>query len=161
MPEIVSGQTTVFKQTTAQLGWTKVTSYDDYALRIVTGSVSTGGSVNFTTVCSTQTPTGTVSVSNTTGSTTLTINDIPSHTHSYIKHNPVGATAAGGNGTYNYPISRTLTRTIENPYTTPSGGGSGGSHSHPLLLDSANSTFTGTSISLAVKYVDVILARRD
>ena len=160
MPEIFSGQTTVFKQTTAQLGWTKVTSYDDYALRIVTGSVSTGGSVNFTTVCSTQTPAGTVSVSNTTGSTTLTVTDLPSHTHSYIKHNPVGASAAGGNGTYNYPISRTLTRTISEPYTA-SGGGSGGSHSHPLLLDSANSTFTGTSISLAVKYVDVILARRD
>ena len=72
----------------------------------------------------------------------------------------MGASAAGGNGTYNYPISRTLTRTISEPYTA-SGGGSGGSHSHPLLLDSANSTFTGTSISLAVKYVDVILARRD
>jgi len=42
-----AGTVMLFKQTAAPTGWTKITSSDDAALRIVSGTVSTGGSVAF------------------------------------------------------------------------------------------------------------------
>lgn len=47
---IASGTRMLFQQTAAPTGWTKVTSgVDDKALRVVSGSVSSGGSVAFST----------------------------------------------------------------------------------------------------------------
>jgi coproporphyrinogen III oxidase len=73
-----------FQQTAAPTGWTKDTTagLDNSAMRIVTGSVVNGGSVNFTTAFASQTPTGSVSittVSGSAGATTLTTPQIPSH----------------------------------------------------------------------------------
>jgi hypothetical protein len=45
--EFAAGTALLFQQTAAPTGWTKVTSYNDYALRIVSGTASTGGSVAF------------------------------------------------------------------------------------------------------------------
>jgi len=63
------GTRMIFAQNTAPTGWTKDTSnYNNHALRIVTGTGGvTGGSVDFTTAFASQTPTGTVSVSASTG----------------------------------------------------------------------------------------------
>ena len=44
-----SGTSMLFQQTSAPTGWTKQTTHNDKALRIVTGSVGTGGSVAFST----------------------------------------------------------------------------------------------------------------
>ena len=44
-----SGTSMLFQQTAAPTGWTKQTTHNDKALRIVTGSVGTGGSVAFST----------------------------------------------------------------------------------------------------------------
>jgi len=52
------GATMVFVQTTAPTGWTKDTSADDYTLRGVSGSVSSGGSVNFTTALTSRSLSG-------------------------------------------------------------------------------------------------------
>ena len=60
----------LFVQTAAPTGWTKSTTHDNKALRVVSGSVTTGGTQNFTAVLN-----GTV------GATTLTIAQMPSHTH--------------------------------------------------------------------------------
>lgn len=58
----------IFAQTTAPTGWTKDTlNYDQHALRVVTGTASPGGTVDFTTAFASQTPTGNVSVSASTG----------------------------------------------------------------------------------------------
>ena len=46
------GSTMVFVQAAAPTGWTQVTTYNDYALRIVSGATGTGGSVNFSSVFS-------------------------------------------------------------------------------------------------------------
>jgi hypothetical protein len=63
-----SGTRMIFAQTTAPTGWTKdTTNYNQHALRVVTGTASTGGSVDFTTAFASQTPTGTVSVTASTG----------------------------------------------------------------------------------------------
>jgi hypothetical protein len=131
-----SGTVMLFAQTTAPTGWTKSTTHDNKALRVVSGSASSGGSVAFTTAFASQAVAGTV------GGTTLTTAQIPSHTHTY----PNGSTTAG------YKVDG---NTGPNGYfasgSTDATGG-GGSHDH---------SFTGTAINLAVSYVDVIIATKD
>jgi hypothetical protein len=131
-----TGTAMLFAQTSAPTGWTKSTTHDNKALRVVSGSASSGGSVAFTTAFASQAVAGTV------GGTTLTTAQIPSHTHTY----PNGSTTAGykvdGNtGPDGYFASGSTDAT-----------GGGGSHTH---------TFTGTAINLAVSYVDVIIATKD
>lgn len=59
--EFSTGTRMIFGQTTAPTGWTKdTTNYNDHALRVVTGSASTGGTVDFTTAFASQTPSGNV-----------------------------------------------------------------------------------------------------
>ncbi len=52
-----SGTKMLFNQTAAPTGWTKVTSANDVALRLVSGTVGTGGSVAFETAFASQTAT--------------------------------------------------------------------------------------------------------
>ena len=47
-----SGTIMLFRQSSAPLGWTKLTSQDNKALRVVAGSVSTGGNLAFTSAFS-------------------------------------------------------------------------------------------------------------
>jgi hypothetical protein len=146
-----SGTVMLFAQTSAPTGWTKnTTQNDNSALRLVTGSASTGGSVAFTTAFASQTPTGSVSVTSITGSigsTTLSTPQIPSHSH------------PGGLGTVNPGTS-----IYENPgpgSSSTGNTGGGGSHDHPLSVTGGSGTFTGNAINLAVQYVDVIRASKD
>ena len=68
VPTFDTGTRMIFAQTTAPTGWTKDTSnYNNHALRVVTGSASTGGTVDFTTAFDSQTPSGTVTVTASTG----------------------------------------------------------------------------------------------
>jgi hypothetical protein len=148
-----SGTRMSFQQTAAPTGWTKDTTagLDNSAMRIVTGSVVNGGSVNFTTAFASQTPTGSVTISSVSGSagaTTLTTPQIPSHTHTFsIRGGPANAgpqlpqPGVGNAG----------------PYTTDSTGGDG-SHTHPFSFSSGSGTFSGNAINLAVKYYDFIIA---
>jgi len=129
-----AGTAMMFVQTAAPTGWTKSTTHDNKALRVVSGAASSGGSVAFTTAFASQTPAGTV------GSTTLTTTQIPSHTHTYDKSSGSGP---GGS------CSSTPTG-----FTSTASGATGGGGSH-------NHTFTGTAINLAVQYVDVIIATKD
>ena len=107
-----SGTKMLFQQTTPQVGWTKITdSTNNRALRIVSGSVGSGGDITFLQAfSSTRSPAGTVSanvsvdsataggscsastislsvdnqtVSGTVNGTTLTTSQIPSHQHSF------------------------------------------------------------------------------
>jgi len=131
-----AGTRLLFQQTAAPAGWTKITTFDQAALRIVSGSASSGGSVDFTTAFTSQAAGGTVDP------TTLSTSEMPSHTHNAGS----GAAAApGGKGSFTARQTDTLS-----PATSATGGG--GSHSH---------SFTGTAINLAVKYVDAIIAAKD
>jgi hypothetical protein len=56
-----SGTLMLFQQTAAPTGWTKSTTHDNKALRVVSGTASSGGTVAFTTAFASQTPTGSVS----------------------------------------------------------------------------------------------------
>lgn len=149
-----SGTAALFAQTSAPTGWTKSTTHNNKALRVVSGTASSGGSVAFTTAFASQSVTGTV------GDTTLTSNQIPSHSH-FIAYSATSATAlsatnymtTSGNqdpaGYQNYALSGSSS-TPDRGITSSTGGGA--SHTH---------TFTGTAINLAVQYVDVIIATKD
>lgn len=147
----LAGTVIVFGQTAAPTGWTKITTYDNAALRIVSGSAASGGSVDFTTAFVSQAVSG--SIGNTTdtgtvGSTTLSTAQIPSHTHTFSYPGSGGCGAAGlyvGDGT-----------TLNTGAT-----GGGGSHNHSLTMNAHTHSFSGTAINLAVKYVDVIFASKD
>jgi len=151
-----AGTRMLFAQTTAPTGWTKdTTNYNNFALRVVTGAASTGGSVAFTTAFASQTPAGSVSINTSglsAGSTTLTTAQIPSHNHTF----PISQ-FDGGNR--NNPSSDGSTGFGSFTYTTSSTG-SGNSHNHSIS-GSATGSFTGTAINLAVQYLDVITATKN
>lgn len=143
---IPTGTVMLFAQTSAPTGWTKSTAHDNKALRVVSGTASSGGSVNFTAAFASQ------AVSGTTGSHVLTEDEIPGHTHyaGVCDNNGLmfnrGSVAASP--TASAGIDGSDTGTLE-AVTSSTGGGSG--HTH---------TFSATAINLAVKYVDVILATK-
>ncbi len=140
--EFESGTRILFQQTAAPTGWTKDTTHNDKALRVVNGAVSTGGSVTFTSAFTSQAISGSV------GSTTLTTNEIPSHSHLIANWNAVkGGSLARQTGMSNTTNSTTL---ASNTTTNTTGGG--GSHNH---------SFSANAINLAVQYVDVIIATKN
>jgi len=148
-----AGTRMLFAQTTAPTGWTKdTTNYNNYALRVVTGAASTGGSVAFTTAFASQTPAGSVSINTSglsAGSTTLTTPQIPSHSHSFTLFTG-GGSPGGAQLTDNSPVGSQSTNAT----------GGGGSHNHSIS-GSATGSFTGTAINLAVQYLDVITATKN
>jgi len=148
-----------FQQTAAPTGWTKDTTagLDNSAMRIVTGSVVNGGSVNFTTAFASQTPTGSVTISSVSGSagaTTLTTPQIPSHNHTFTGFAQSSGPSGGNPGTYG-------SRQPSSPTGTTSSTGGGGDHTHPFSFSSGSGTFSGNAINLAVKYYDFIIASKD
>ncbi len=136
---IPSGTKMLFQQTSAPTGWTKDTTHDNKALRVVSGAASSGGSVAFTSAFTSQGVGGTV------GATTLTTTQIPSHTHPSVI---TTSTATGGTGSPSATGGKASNRLAG---STGAAGG-GGSHDH---------TFSGSSINLAVQYVDVIIATKN
>lgn len=150
-----AGTIMLFRQTAAPTGWTKdTTNYNDSAIRVVTGTVSSGGTVGFTTAFASQAVSGSVSVNTSglsAGATTLSTTQIPSHAHTTAVYKAEPSGNAYGSGWTGYGL-------VGN-YNTGSTGG-GGSHSHSIS-GSATGSFTGTAINLDVKYCDVIFATKD
>jgi hypothetical protein len=128
-----SGTVMLFVQTTAPTGWTKSTTHDNKALRVVSGTAGSGGGVGFTTAF------GTPSVSGSVGATTLSTDQMPSHAHQ-LSGSPEGGSftpQANGSGPLN------------GGFTAPTGGGN--SHTHSL---------SGATTTINVSYVDVIIATK-
>lgn len=140
-----TGTLMLFQQTAAPTGWTKQTTHNNKALRVVSGTASSGGSTAFSTVFSNQTPTITSSL--TASATTLSTSQLPSHNHA-------GTTSAGGydggSQYLNFYESASVFRTtgVDTGYT-----GSNGSHTH-----SVSGSLTSSAITLDVQYVDLIIA---
>jgi len=129
---IPSGTVMLFAQTNAPVGWTKITTHDNKALRVVSGAASSGGTTTFTSAFNS---------SFTTDGHALNINEIPAHTHSGTVGVSYGGSHTGANG---FEEGR------GNPdWEAGSIGAAGGSgeHSHTLNFD--------------VQYVDVILASKN
>lgn len=129
-----SGTRMLFQQTAAPVGWTKVTTHDNKALRVVGGIAGSGGSVDFTTAF----------VNGSVGATQLTVAQMPSHSHTLT--NTDGSDAAAGSGYFVSASSASGVGTIT-PNATISSTGGDQTHSHTINLD--------------VKYVDIIIASKD
>jgi hypothetical protein len=149
--EFSSGTAILFYQASAPTGWTKSTTHNNKALRVVSGSGGgSGGSTEFTSVFTSRTPSGSVSGTNSGGSVsahTLTVSEMPSHSHG-IHHHPGGAGTLTGTG-----------------LQMTSGGGTdstGGSqaHSHGFTNPSWTGSFTGSAMDFAVQYIDVIICTK-
>jgi hypothetical protein len=128
-----SGTRMSFQQTSAPTGWTKDTTaaINDSIIRLVTGSVTSGGSTAFST-WNAQTATG---------STTLSISQIPSHDHP-AESNQGGDANIAPLGTYQYITNVSFVNPGGNPRVKAQGGG--GSHNH--------------SLTQSLKYYDFIIA---
>ena len=126
---IPSGTRMAFQQTAAPTGWTKDTTsaINDSAIRLTTGTASTGGDVAFETAFADQN----------TSATTLSIAQIPSHTHTFS-----GYQVLGGGG---LPQNSASATSLSSNTTGATGGG--GSHVH--------------SVDLNVKFYDFIIAEKD
>jgi hypothetical protein len=158
-PPVPSGTKMLFQQTAAPTGWTKVTTHNDKAIRVVSGTASSGGSVGFETAFASQAVAGTISssISGSIASHTLTVDEIPSHTHSqYTDRVQEGF----DNGTSYAGYSPSAGNHSPTTWSIGSTGGGQG-HTHGVGTLAVTSTFTGTAVDLDVSYVDVIIASKD
>ena len=115
--EFPSGTAMLFVQTAAPTRWTKSTTHNDKALRIVSGAASSGGTNAFSTVMA----------QSVVGGTAITIAQMPAHTHSV----PVGSVSNDGT-TFDAPGPL-------NPYNAQAAGtsgsqGSGNTHNHTITM---------------------------
>ena len=174
-----SGTRMLFQQTSAPTGWTKDTSdTNNRALRVVSGSAGSGGSVAFTTAFASKSVSGSIanataggSIGNTSaGGTvsnhTLSTSQIPAHNHSMTQRNAglgcgPNIPQAGIPGTFGCNTNSTSFST-----NNTGGGGShnhgfsGSAHNHSFSGSAHNHSFSGTAINLAVQYLDVIIAEK-
>jgi hypothetical protein len=170
---IPQNSVTLFYQSTTPTGWTKLTTQNNKALRVVSGTGGgAGGTSAFTTAFNSKTISVTVPVSGTVNATNLSVAQIPSHTH------PASTVAAGAH-THPYgrltinpggvqfrqeqPTHPRTARTSSNvetgaagnhthPLTVGATGGSPAPHGHPW---SGSGPFSST-MNFAVQYIDVI-----
>ena len=157
-----AGTSMLFQQTAAPTGWTKQTTHNNKSLRIVSGSVSTGGSNTFTAAFNTN-----QTVSGTTGGTAVTITgstaghsltqaelpDVTLATTQKCKTEDKGplnrGSSSGGGAGY---------ETIDVPL-----GGSSSAHTHAAgtLAGSSHTHSFSDTFNLDVQYVDFIIANKD
>jgi microcystin-dependent protein len=168
-----TGTKMLFQQTAAPVGWTKDTANDNKALRVVSGTAGTGGSIAFTTAFGSQNV----------GDTTLTTAQIPVHSHTFSGSGNTGdagththtindpghvhgrgrvplASADGGNPNLGAVDGNTLTA------FTGISINAVGNHAHSFSVSgSTGNAGSGNahthSLNLAVQYVDVIVATKD
>lgn len=150
-----AGTVMLFYQAAAPTGWTKVTTQNDKVLRVVSGSGGVAGGTNAFSTVMAQTVVG---------STTLSTAMVPAHTHSgntgtESADHQHGGTLRGNGLASNYPtvasaqqygnVSATDGRNAAHYHsiTTDGGAVSGGAHNH--------------GITMAIQYIDVILASKD
>jgi hypothetical protein len=187
---IPSGTVMMFVQTAAPTGWTKSTTHNNKALRVVSGTAGSGGSVAFTTAFASQAVSGSIentTATGTVGGTALTEAQLPSHTHTFsaTTSNPSvslsgtfdagkpqartgiftqQATTIAGGGSGSQATGNRYAMDATHTHTlsgTTGGTGSGSTHTHTFTGTAHNHTFTGTAINLAVQYVDIIIATKD
>jgi hypothetical protein len=179
-----AGTLMLFQQTAAPTGWTKQTTHNDKALRVVSGTASSGGTTAMSTAFGTPSVTGTVGISGdpavgnlavsvsgniSVGSTTLTTNQIPSHAHTFSHQASGGNAGVRMQGAVFYDNGSRG----ENTGGASKYAGGGGSHNHssshnlsgsltgaPSVGNLAASLSSATA-AINVQYVDLIIASKD
>lgn len=172
-----SGTRMLFQQSSAPVGWTKVTTgLDNMALRVTTGNTgivssaqpfssvftnkSTSGSVAGHTLTTSQIPSHSHGISDPGHSHSCNVND-PGHSHAF-RAAKVSARSQSGSGD-DESFDKDLRTSGASTGISVSANGAtsrvsiqsnGGSNAH-------SHGFTGGSVNLAINYVDVIVAQRD
>jgi hypothetical protein len=113
-PAFPSGTLMLFQQTAAPMFWTKQAVHNDKALRVVSGTASSGGTNAFSTVNN-----QTVSVNN----TTITVSTMASHAHS-SNASAHGSDFGVGTGANDVPEG----------IATINANGGDGAHSHGITI---------------------------
>lgn len=166
--------TMLFQQAAAPTGWVKETnaSMDNCALTVTNKTsgffkpTGTGSpfSASFSPVA---TQPATYSVSGSMGSTTITTDMLPAHTHTMGgRDNPPGASTFFAN--FIQPNSSTVPQVFAPSYTgaspvsgtSNSTGIASGSSGHTHNVSTINIPITIPSIDFSIKYVDAIMATR-
>lgn len=152
------GSRTAWNQTTAPVGWTKDTTaaLNDTSMRIVTGTVGSGGSVALSGAAYTPTLSiGTLAV----GAHTLTTAELPNLT--YQLYNFTGGGGSNGARITGMGAAGALTpawATVPNDAAQGSFRDTNGNGSH---THSFTGTPTSSTITLALKYNDFIIASKN
>jgi hypothetical protein len=164
---IPSTSITKFQLTSAPTGWTKITSYNDYAIRVTTGVTSTGGTRNFSAVFANQSPTAAGTMGGLSLAIQPTVAGNPSHSHPTL--NNISSVTPGGPGAS--PLITLLT--IGSPVNTPGQttfpanvqpAGQGAGHSHPITVPApilTGPTPLTASADFTIRYLDMIIAQRN
>lgn len=175
-----SGTLMLFQQTAAPTGWTKQVTHNDKALRVVSGTASSGGTTAFSTAFATPSVSGSISgspdvsglsvaMSGNIGSTTLSINQIPSHSHSARGMRANADQADGGNRNLNVGKMNGQSGPSSDFYLNTGSAGGGGSHNHSHSLsgslsgsaNAGNLAVSSATAAINVQYVDLIIAAKD
>ena len=160
-----SGTVVVFGQTSAPTGWTKGATHNDKALRVVTGTVGSGGATAFTTV---------FGAGKATGSTAA---DLAAHTHTGPSHTHTGTTG-NENATHTHNLDNIVasvyqagaTGAYQNAGGALTTGTQSANHQHAFTTDAGGTGTTGSTgaggghthtVSLDLQYADVIFASKD
>lgn len=130
-----SGTAMLFVQTSAPTGWTKSTTHDNKALRVVSGTASSGGTTGFTSVFTAR---------------TITTANMPSHTH----------TLTDPGHTHGISDLTAISTSTSGSFYRAFANGALQSTSATTGITIAN-TGSGTAMDFAVQYVDVIIATKD
>ena len=174
-----SGTRLLFHNSTAPTGWTKDTSINDSALRVVSGTPGSGGSAGFASALGTPSVSGSVGLSGepgsgnlstsisgnvNIGSTTLSTSQMPSHNHSFAQFSSSGNTPIAGSSN-----ARGSAANFNNMNFTGGSGSHNHNAGHNLSGSISGSPDIGTlsgslssaSASINVKYQDFIIAQKD
>jgi hypothetical protein len=167
---IPTGAVTLFNQAAAPVKWTRSTAYDDYTLRIVTGTPSTGGSNPFKTVNTINVTFGGGSYSYTSITTGPTAAPVPNHSHPLVSvpsTNPLGpvnhyyyANVAGNsNNAGNAPAYASMSGAAINQ---SGANGSSTAHNHTFTASPNFGPFAAPTqnFTFSLAYIDNILATR-
>jgi len=130
-----TGTAMLFVQTSAPTGWTKSTTHDNKALRVVSGTASSGGTTAFTSVFTSR---------------TITTANMPSHTH----------TLTDPGHTHGISDLAAIASSTSGSFYRAFTNGALQSTSATTGITIAN-TGSGTAMDFAVQYVDVIIATKD
>ncbi len=163
---IPSGSVMIFVQTTAPAGWTKSVAHNNKALRVVSGSASSGGTTDFTSVFTSRTIAEANLPSHTHGPGTLTTGAGTAHHHAMFSASGAPANALTNStqyAAYNWQPGSAAGYSMRDGTDAATLGrtASESSHTHTMASGVTASTGSGTAMDVAVAYVDCILATKD
>lgn len=152
-----AGTKKVFYQAAAPVRWTQDTSSNNRALRVVNSAGGgTGGVQNWTSVLKTNASlavslSGTFPVTGSVGNHTLSLSQLPDHTHPSL----FGPAGGAGSTPFSNTGARLQSGSSNSGGMVPAGGG--GVHDHPWSGSAVVSENTNLVVNLGVQYINVIV----